>query len=403
MENLELVFRLVGHSAALMLLTDSILRACLIWIRASKTDRGASSGSGGSGALNGCVVLIAAHDEAGTIGPTVAAIREHLVEWPGSRLWVVADRCSDRTAVEAAIAGARVAERPSGSSDDRLGKGAVIAWWLLKHEAEWRSRDAVLILDADSRLVKGSLHALSKVMATAGEDLAAVQAFVAPDADSGSGRLAGWSEVLMQRIDDEARRKCGWSVPLRGTGMAIRGEVLAGIAPRLHTLAEDLELDILLASGQKRVEFVPDAVTLDPKPRFSAGASRQRARWFEGQLQVLRDYPREIIMALIKGGLGAWFLLPLLFLRPKTLFIGLRTLMLVIGIWIPSLFWIALVGLALDLAYYIGGAAVVDNPRRYLFDLITAPRYAAMWFYSLAIAVIRRGRRGQDVWLRAGR
>src|SRR4029453_15085309 len=125
---------------------------------------------------------------------------------------------------------------------------------------------------------------------------------------------------LVEQIKEEARRRCGWSVPLRGTGMAFRGGALAGIAPRLRTQAEDLELDVLLASGGNRVDFVPQAVVLDPKPRQSSGASRQRARWFQGQLQVLRSYPREIATALARGGLGAWFLLPPLMLRPKILF-----------------------------------------------------------------------------------
>lgn len=396
MQDLEPVSRLIVQSAALLLLSDSFLRACLLCLRAAKPECEEAPEPTSS---RGCAILIAAHDEAGTIGPTVAALKEHLGEWPGSSVWVVADRCSDKTAVEAAIAGAQVAERSEG----RLGKCAVIAWWLSKREAEWRARDAVLILDADSRLMKGSLRALRNAMANGGDDLAAVQSFVAPDADASTGRLAGWSEVLMQRIDDEARKRCGWTVPLRGTGMAFRGEVLAAIAPRLHTLAEDLELDVLLASQKKRVEFVSQAVVLDPKPQQSSGASRQRARWFQGQLQVLRDYPREIVAALIGGGFGAWFLLPLLLLRPKVLFIGLRALLLLISILIPSLFWIALAGLVMDAAYYLGAAAIVDNPRRYLFDLLSTPRYVAMWLYSFAIAMIRRGKQGQRIWLRAGR
>jgi cellulose synthase/poly-beta-1,6-N-acetylglucosamine synthase-like glycosyltransferase len=401
MRDFELVIRLISQAAALLLLSDGLFRAILLLLRGVMPERvdGPESNTE-SASSRGCVVLIAAHNEAGTIGPTVTALKEQLVEWPGSSLWVSADRCSDQTTIEAATAGAKVAERPNESSEGSAGKCAAIAWWLSKHEDEWRSRDAVLILDADSRLMKGSIRALRRAMATGGDDLAALQSFVAPDARGGAGRMAGWSEILMQRIDDEARRRCRWSVPLRGTGMAFRGDALAGIAPRLRTLAEDLELDVLLASERKRVEFVPDAVVLDPKPRQSSGASRQRARWFQGQLQVLRYYPREIVMALVSGGLGAWFLLPLLLLRPKILFIGLRSLLLLISIWVPFLFWIALAGLAMDAAYYLWGATMVDNPRRYLFDLLSAPRYAAMWLYGFGIAIIRRDKR---VWLRSGR
>ncbi|HKE05721.1 MAG TPA: glycosyltransferase family 2 protein [Blastocatellia bacterium] len=401
MRDFELVIRLITQAAALLLLSDSFLRASLLLLRAARPERVEGPESNAeSQTSRGCVVLIAAHNEAGTIGPTVTALKGCLVEWPGSGLWVTADRCSDQTATEASIAGAKVAERLDEGSEGSAGKCAAIAWWLSKHEAEWRSRDAVLILDADSRLMKGSLSALRRAMAAGGDDLAALQSFVAPDASVGAGRLAGWSEILMQRIDDEARRRCGWSVPLRGTGMAFRGDALARIAPRLRTLAEDLELDILLASERKRVEFVPEAMVLDPKPRQSSGASRQRARWFQGQLQVLRNYSGEIASALARGGLGAWFLLPLLLLRPKILFIGLRSLLLLISIWVPFLLWIALAGLAMDVAYYLLGAMTVDNPRRYLFDLLTAPRYVAMWLYGFGIAIIRRDKR---VWLRSGR
>ena len=104
---------------------------------------------------------------------------------------------------------------------------------------------------------------------------------------------------------------------------------------------------------------------------------------------------------LLRGGLSAWFLLPLLLLRPKILFIGLRSLLLVISIWFPLSVLDCDRGTG-DGCWLItsGGAAVVDNPRRYLFDLLSSPRYAAMWFYGFGIAIIRRDKR---VWLRAGR
>ncbi|MEO6724287.1 MAG: glycosyltransferase [Blastocatellia bacterium] len=390
----------------LLLLSDSLLRFALLCLRGLMPKKPAAQPIGLPVGLSvdlnavspqGCVILIAAHDEAGTIGPTVAALRGAMSEWPHSRLWVVADRCTDSTAQEAEAAGAQVAARIDG----KFGKGAVIAWWLKQYSAVWQSKGAVVILDADSRIAPGSLRALRQVMA-GGAD--AAQAFVAPDASTNSGRLAGWSEVLMQRIDDEARRRCGWQIPLRGTGMALRGELLAELAPRLHTYAEDLELDVILASRGARVEFVPQAVVFDPKPQESAGASRQRARWLQGQLQVLRDYRREFTQALLTGGAGAWFLLWLLMLRPKVLFIGLRLLLLMAGLlllpYAPNTLvpWLAFVGMAMDAVYYLAGAAIMDDPRRYLLDLLAAPGYVAMWLYSFGIALIRR-----RVWLRAGR
>jgi cellulose synthase/poly-beta-1,6-N-acetylglucosamine synthase-like glycosyltransferase len=372
------------------LLLDSVLRGVLLVLRVTvparfAAGRGRAAGGGPSGK---CVALIAARDEAGVIGPSVAALQAELAACPGSRLWVVADRCRDATAAEARAAGARVDERRAG----RASKGAAIEWWLRTQAEEWQSDDIIVVLDADSRLAPGSLRALTEALEWAD----AAQAFVAPQAAGGLGRQAGWSEVLMQCIDDEARRRSGWSVPLRGTGMAVRAGLLAELAPRLHTLVEDLELDVLLAARGARVAFVPEAVVIDPKPRRADGAARQRARWLRGQLQVLRGYWGEMWRAAWRGGwqarLSAWMLLTLLMLRPKTLFIGLRVAGLFTAAW-----RLALAGLALDAAYYLAAVGVVSERRRYLLDLCAAPRYAAVWVWGLSLAALRRG------WLRAGR
>lgn len=375
------------------LIFDSLLRFGLLCLRFLRKPQPINRFGLFEEARN-CHILIPAHNEAGTIEGTIRALVGQLSEWPGAQVWVLADRCTDSTVAEALSAGAQVVERSVGP----LGKGAVLAWWLKNYSAIWSERDCVVVLDADSRLADGSLRALCEAMQSSA---VAAQSFVAPMAAGKAGKLAGWSEVLMQRIDDAARLRCGWNVPLRGTGMVFRVKMLAELAPRLHTLAEDLELDVLLAARQAKVLFVPHAVIFDPKPQQSAGASRQRARWLQGQWQVLRDYWPLTLQALIKGGSGAWFLLWLLFLRPKTALIGLRLLLLLVGVLLGQLgVWLtglALFGLTLDALYYLGGVALVDDRARYLQDMLAAPRYVAMWLYSLGLATVRRG------WLKAGR
>ncbi|MFN0122038.1 MAG: glycosyltransferase family 2 protein [Blastocatellia bacterium] len=389
---------LLGTGMAL----DSVLRAGLLWKRFRGPRRFAAPASlSEAGGVDAAIILIAARDEAGVIGDTVRALGPMLDEWPGARVQVVADHCVDQTADEARQAGAVVSARMAG----RMGKGAVIDWWLREQQALWKKGRIIIILDADSRIEPGTLAALRGTFA-AGADVA--QAFVKPVADTRSGRLAGGSEVLMQSVDDMARSASGWQVPLRGTGMAFRAGLLAELTPRLHTLAEDLELDVLIAARKIRVAFVPDAVLLDPKPMKSDGAARQRARWLRGQLQVLRDYRREALRALATGGASAWFLLPLLFMRPKVLFIALRMaallfslLMLAIGtapaILFSGLAGFALTGLLLDSVYYLAAAPLMSDPQKYLRDLLAAPRYALMWVFSMGLMLVRRG------WLRAGR
>ena len=107
-----LLWKIPGAILGLGLILDSLLRAGLLGLRALLPTKSIPPGNSmpiepGRGA----VLLIAAHNEQGTIGPTVAALCERMVEWPGSEVWVVADRCTDETAAEAQAAGARVAVR----------------------------------------------------------------------------------------------------------------------------------------------------------------------------------------------------------------------------------------------------------------------------------------------------
>ncbi len=99
-------------------------------------------------------------------------------------------------------------------------------------------------------------------------------------------------------------------------------------------------------------------------------------------------------------------LLPLLFLRPKTAFIALRVIVLIVALlsgWRNAVLIVA-AALAMDLTYYLAGLMVVDDRRRYLEDLLSAPRYAGIWLYSLGGAIFSRGRKaGRRSWLRAGR
>lgn len=397
--DLLLIFTaLIGIVMGTLLIFDSLLRGILLCLRLIPKKEVAAQKIT---TVNGAIILIAARDEAGIIGQTVAALIPHLREWPDARLWIVADNCSDQTAAEAQLEGATVASRNGGKAS----KGAVLEWWLNSYQSEWKSDEIVVVLDADSRIQTGTLRALRNSFENGAD---AAQAFVKPLATTQSGRLAGWSEVLMQLVDDTVRTRYGWQIPLRGTGMAIKAELLAELAPQLHTLAEDLELDVLLAQKKSRVVFLSEAVIFDPKPLKERGVANQRARWFRGQLQVLKSHWREIFSALKNGGLSAWFLLPLLFLRPKILLMvsrmGVFVAMLIL--WLAGftnqlffiiLLYFSLVGLCFDAFYYLAAAPLISNWKEYLRDLLAAPRYLMIWLLSFSLMVVKRG------WLRAGR
>ncbi|MGQ9682315.1 MAG: glycosyltransferase family 2 protein [Anaerolineae bacterium] len=338
--------------------------------------------------------VVAAHDEGAVLGKTIQAVVGCV-----SCLYLIADRCTDDTAAVAAAAGARVYERTEGKG----GKGAALAWFVEVAAEELAGVDALIVLDADSRLAPGFVAAMERALAQGAE---AAQAFVQPVDVSGSpvAALAAYSELLSQRIGDKIRSALGWTVPLRGTGMAFRVELLREVVRGLRTSTEDIELSLRLAGRGVRVWWVPEAVMLDPKPQGLRWAAKQRARWLQGQAQVWRYYGRDILRLLLTGGPNAWSLLWALLLKPKTLVtllkVGLLALMALLPIRPPALqsalLCVAGAAVAVDVAYYLVGLLLVRERGLYARALLAAPLYALMWVWSLLLAPLAR-----RTWLRA--
>jgi cellulose synthase/poly-beta-1,6-N-acetylglucosamine synthase-like glycosyltransferase len=338
--------------------------------------------------------VLAAHDEAALIAGSIGALATL-----GRPVYLIADHCADDTAAVAAAAGARVYVRQEGEG----GKGAALAWFMEVAEAELRDLDALIVLDADSRLAPGFVEAMARAFAQGAE---AAQGFVQPVGVTGSpvSALAAYSELLSQRIGDKIRSALGWTVPLRGTGMAFRPHLLREVVKGLRTRTEDIELSLRLAGRGVRVWWVPEAVMFDPKPQGLPRAANQRARWLQGQAQVWRHYGRDILRLLLTGGPNAWSLLWALLLKPKTLVtllkVGLLALMTLLPIRPPALrgALLCLTGaaVAVDVAYYLVGLLLVRERGLYARALLAAPLYIAMWLWSLLLAPLAR-----RTWLRA--
>src|SRR5712691_11695576 len=90
-------------------------------------------------------VLVPAHDEQELVGRCVASLRDQTYPASSTRVVVIADNCSDRTAEVAAAAGAEVMAR---SDEHRHGKGYALRWAMDRLLAESPPPDGVVVVDA---------------------------------------------------------------------------------------------------------------------------------------------------------------------------------------------------------------------------------------------------------------
>jgi cellulose synthase/poly-beta-1,6-N-acetylglucosamine synthase-like glycosyltransferase len=232
--------------------------------------------------------LISARNEEVLIGRAVAALVRQQRE--GDVILVVADRCTDRTAVLAAAAGAEVLERPA---DAEPGKSAAIRDGL-DHTREW-VWDALVTVDADSIVSDGFVDGCERIL-QAGAQVA--QARSESLVEPGLLRQANVVAFALQGVTlPRGRDRLGVSVRLKGPGMIVRRDVVEE-HPFPHSgSSEDTRYGIELAVAGVVARHSEDARVRSESPRRLRVAGGQRVRWEAGRLRLARRYVLPLLRA----------------------------------------------------------------------------------------------------------
>jgi cellulose synthase/poly-beta-1,6-N-acetylglucosamine synthase-like glycosyltransferase len=316
------------------------------------------------------LILIPAHNEEPVIGRCLEAIAAD--RRSRDRVLVVADRCADATAAIARRHGAKVLEREPGSEPGR----AAARQAALEHarSLEW---DAVVMLDADSVVSPGFFAACEQALASGA---GAVQARSESKAGTTLAAEAALAAFTLQGVTmPRGRDRLGISVRLRGTGMAIRRELVLAHSFRAPA-SEDLVFTLDLLLDSVRCRHVDDARL------HSEGASRwgtfggQKLRYEAGRMAAARAYVPRLLRRAVRHRdasclEAAWFLAtPPFALAALSLLAGAGVAALFASRPLAALFGAGLLTLALALVTGLVQARV--GPRTWL-ALLAAPWYLA--------------------------
>lgn len=349
---------------------------------------------------NKLVVLILANNEADVIGSTLENLLIHY-NYP-SRVHVVADQCVDSTAEIAQRKGVKVhIRRHSGEST----KGDALRWWVDKTSTEFSPDTYIVILDADSHVSDGFFKHVSKACQS-GELV--FQSRVEPQVDKNNpiSLLTGLSEIAEQSFFGRIRTNLGWPIRLRGTGMVIQRNILDRFHDSLKTPIEDAEMTIILGAEGIHIGSINKAVVYDPKPAGKKAAINQRARWLQGQFQLIGSKSKQILR-LISRGLPGWSLLLSVLGKPRSLFLPLKVGLLLASIMlanaIPSIevLWIVIaivlgVDILLQFIALIFALRILNDRMCAFRALIFLPYFIFLWMRSVLLACNSKER-----WLRA--
>jgi cellulose synthase/poly-beta-1,6-N-acetylglucosamine synthase-like glycosyltransferase len=346
-------------------------------------------------------ILVPAHDEEGQIADTIHALATDLP--PSASILVIADNCSDQTAILARQAGATTIER---QDPDRIGKGHAISFGLQHLAAD--PPEVVILVDADCRVSPGGLAILARAASQRGRPIQAEYLIAAPRNASPLVAVGALAILLRNRVRPRGLRRLRLPCHLTGSGMAFPWRLLRDAPDTGSMLVEDLVMGIEIALQGHPAESCPAVHVSSDLPQGSAAGLRQRRRWEHGQLHTLATYVPRLLAAglamrrLSLIGLGLDLLVP-----PLALLVVLQGATLALAIGAAYVGGISIVAAALaGLSLVVVGSAVTISwavfgrqtiPFRHL---LLIPVYL-VWKVPLYVALALKGK--QKSWERTAR
>jgi glycosyltransferase involved in cell wall biosynthesis len=269
-----------------ILLVGSVLTALPVAILLLETIAAMSGGEDALAPPSNCTtrarvgVLVPAHDEQVALPAIVPIIQRQLRD--GDRLLVVADNCSDDTAVLAKRLGAEVAVR---TDPTKRGKGFALDHGI-RHFAD-DAPEIVVVIDADCVLSDFAIDRLAEICLATNRPVQSLYLMLSGPAAPAVTRLREFAWRVKNEIRPRGLRSLGLPCHLMGTGMAFPWELIARANLATGALVEDLQLGLELAAAGHSPMFCPAAVVTSEFPVTDEGSRTQQRRWEQGHLGLI--------------------------------------------------------------------------------------------------------------------
>ena len=258
----------------------------------------------GPAKANRYAVLICARNEQRVIGALLASLRGQTYDQSLLPIFVLADNCTDDTAMVARVAGAHVYER---FNQVRVGKGYALQELLEHLEQDYpRGFDGYFVFDADNILAPNYVEAMNRTFSDGHEIVTSFRNSKNYGDNWISAGYALWFLREAQYLNN-ARMRHGSSCAVSGTGFLFSDGVLEACGGwNFFLLTEDIEFTIDNVVRGEKVGYAAGAVLYDEQPTSFAQSWRQRMRWSKGYLQDFRKYAVQLFSGIAHGSFSCY-------------------------------------------------------------------------------------------------
>ena len=233
---------------------------------------------------NRFAILVPAHNEELLISRICESLLE--IHYPRDMfdVYIIADNCTDETALISGRYPIRVLTRNDSS---QTGKGFAISWAFDRIPLE--EFDAVLIVDADNIVDPGILKELN-LQIDSGEQAIQCNNAVGNREDSWFTQLLFVSRTIGNLLYHHSKYKLGLSSYLMGNGICFSTKLLKRKQWTAFSVGEDWEYYAQLIQDRIKIGYAVKAKVFHQESRSLKQATTQRLRWSSGRFYVLRKY-----------------------------------------------------------------------------------------------------------------
>ncbi len=240
------------------------------------------------------MAIIPAHNEENVVAELIESLKAQNYPKELLDIYVIADNCTDYTALVARNAGAIVYER---FDSEKKTKGYALDWFLKQKIKENADYDAFCVFDADNIVDANFIKTMNKKLCQ-GEEV--VQGYRDIKNPTDNWITAGYAIFYwtMNRFYHLARYNVGLSPLINGTGFMVKFDVVKPNGWDTKTLTEDIEFSLKRIIKGKKLGWAEDAIVYDEQPLEFKQSWKQRTRWTVGHMQCIKEYTKPLALAI---------------------------------------------------------------------------------------------------------
>jgi cellulose synthase/poly-beta-1,6-N-acetylglucosamine synthase-like glycosyltransferase len=244
--------------------------------------------------------LVCARNETAVIGELIESLKKQ--NYPSELLdvYVLADNCTDDTAVAAERAGARVFVR---HNTEKVGKGYALDYLLdkIKTAGGYRAYDGYFVFDADNIVDPNFVAEMNK---TYSKGFDVITSYRNSKNFAYNWITYGYSLWFLYeaRYINAARFALSNGCAVSGTGFMVSSRIIEenGGWP-FHLLTEDIQFSVNCAISGCKIGYCNGAILYDEQPETFMQSWNQRMRWAKGFYQIDTRYLGKLIRGMFSS------------------------------------------------------------------------------------------------------